>query len=465
MLKKDLISLSELSSAEVTPCKIIDRGANYIKFEVDEDLTPCQQHICDSSDDIIQFFLEDEQIDSSIANIIASSFANEPIAYLGLDVVYQCILKSFAEHRPLTLSPDIVWLIIAQTIAKYVNSNSEKLRDKFVSFAGQKELKVESPNDLFSEDIDWQYLLREFSKQVSRETKGNIADAMVCNFSTTQPADEIASIATLMGSVQSYFKYIVHHYICGIPSITIYGNAIDWKNLMRKASILNRIGLRYWYDWLKPILEEFVRAVNGTPNRDFWQSIVLQTRSKSYNERQSCTPNAQKVDGWFLALFPFRANKKLKLSSGMVYNVMDSEYQRVPFKYQRERSNGRIEEFSMELWAGFIGVDEDSDSYALTPKIGWFVRKSNEEDESFNRLKTQDLYNGIDITVSEVPILLKRFERIRALTITFTGPIEIPSWLDQIPIEKFEVHGKISRDERALLRSRFKQIRINPRTF
>jgi hypothetical protein len=41
----------------------------------------------------------------------------------------------------------------------------------------------------------------------------------------------------------------------------------------------------------------------------------------------------------------------------------------------------------------------------------------------------------------------------------------IPSWLDKIPIDEFEVHGKISRDERALLKSRFKQIRINPRTF
>jgi hypothetical protein len=268
-----------------------------------------------------------------------------------------------------------------------------------------------------------------------------------------------------MGSVKSYFKYLIWHATCGIPSITISGNVADWENVLRKANILKQIGLGYWYEWLQPVLTEFIRTANGCPNSDFWKQIVVKKRPEAFDTAGGCVPSNQKVDGWFLALFPFKDEDKLRMSSGTVDNVMDPEYQRVPFKYQRRWPDGFTEEFQMELWAGFVGVEEDSDTYALTPKIGWFVRKSNEEDESFNRLKAQDSGYGIDITVSEVPAQLKRFESIRSLTITFTGHIEIPSWLDQIPIDEFEVHGKISRDERALLKSRFKQIRINPRTF
>ena len=47
----------------------------------------------------------------------------------------------------------------------------------------------------------------------------------------------------------------------------------------------------------------------------------------------------------------------------------------VPFKYQVVNLDGVVlEETTLELVAGIVGVLEDPDDFAMTPKIGWFVR-------------------------------------------------------------------------------------------
>eukprot|EP01083_Nonionella_stella_P237531 833183_1 len=48
----------------------------------------------------------------------------------------------FMNHFPLQLRADDIWIIIAQGIASHIVQNAEKLRDKFVSFDGKKEILV-----------------------------------------------------------------------------------------------------------------------------------------------------------------------------------------------------------------------------------------------------------------------------------------------------------------------------------
>ncbi len=49
---------------------------------------------------------------------------------------------AFADHRPLVLSPDMIWLAIVQGVATHVNLNSEKLRGDFVEHEGKAEILV-----------------------------------------------------------------------------------------------------------------------------------------------------------------------------------------------------------------------------------------------------------------------------------------------------------------------------------
>src|ERR1043166_3980035 len=49
---------------------------------------------------------------------------------------------AFAEHRPLVLSPDAVWLTIAQGVAQHVRLNAEALRPRLVRHEGRKRLAI-----------------------------------------------------------------------------------------------------------------------------------------------------------------------------------------------------------------------------------------------------------------------------------------------------------------------------------
>src|SRR5688572_20010941 len=50
---------------------------------------------------------------------------------------------AFEQHRPLRLSPDAVWLTIAQGIAQHVRLHAEALRARLVRHHGRKRLTVD----------------------------------------------------------------------------------------------------------------------------------------------------------------------------------------------------------------------------------------------------------------------------------------------------------------------------------
>ncbi len=43
---------------------------------------------------------------------------------------------AFSKHLPVELSPDIIWITIAQGFAQHVTNNAEKLRNHFVAHEG-----------------------------------------------------------------------------------------------------------------------------------------------------------------------------------------------------------------------------------------------------------------------------------------------------------------------------------------
>ena len=55
------------------------------------------------------------------------------------------IHKSFDEHRPLTLSPDVIWLAIAQGVSIHINENFDEL-ESFI-FKAQKPDEIRVRND------------------------------------------------------------------------------------------------------------------------------------------------------------------------------------------------------------------------------------------------------------------------------------------------------------------------------
>ena len=69
--------------------------------------------------------LMEEQIPDDTEHIITTSFQNNKnLKHLGKDAFYRCIVDAYANHLSVTLSPDMVWLVISQGLAIPLNSQS-----------------------------------------------------------------------------------------------------------------------------------------------------------------------------------------------------------------------------------------------------------------------------------------------------------------------------------------------------
>lgn len=437
--------------------KILAQSQGSITFEVDENLEPVNSgYILHDGAKIADFILDDKGRREGSYRIVATSFADEyNLSFMGKSPFYETLIEAYASHKSVTLSPDMVWLLISQGFARYVNAHAEELRPRLVSHDGKKELVVPTDNDLFSGEADWPNLIGGFASQIDRYTKGDIAQIITADFSTTGPVERVASQVTLMESVKSYFDYVIAYTICGIPSITLQGTPEDWQRVLEKTKRLEQYGSGKWIKDLEPVLKEFVRAAEGHPNQHFWQNIVKKKRVDEVRG-PSCGGESKltKFDGWFLKLFPDENGKTFKSTTLMT--EMPSERVYVDFNYRIvDMAGNNLSETSMELWAGFIGTEVDTVANMLTPRIGWMALAAPSDDELLERYKQQDESGGIYLRVKEVPDVLARMEHIKLLSLEFTDEVVLPEWLDRLTIDRFEIGGKMSKAEKEAILKRF----------
>lgn len=358
--------------------RIIAQSPGSVTFEVDENLQPVGTEFdLFDGEQMAKLLLPDLEYmtkeDRKYYRLVATSFFNENnLAYKGEGPFFSTLVTAYANHMSVTLSPDMVWLLISQGFARYVDAHAEELRSLFVDHDGKKQLIVKG-TDYIPEDTDWPKLIGAFTLEIEKNTKGDIAQVITADFSTTGLVERVASQITLMKSMEHYFEY-EYYPTCGIPSITLKGTPEDWQRVLEKAKRLSQYGLDGWVKELETILTEFVRAAEGHPNQRFWQCIVKKIREDELKAAgDGCGDETEPtiLDGWFLKLYP---NCDGKTDDFVEYgkSSMESEIVRVEFKYE----NLFGQNYPMELWAGFIGAEVDTAANMLTPKIGWMVVKS-----------------------------------------------------------------------------------------
>lgn len=269
---------------------------------------------------------------------------------------------SFARHYPLVLSPDAIWLAIAQGFATHVEANAEGLRKHFVQHEGQKTIlhmnnyKKGDPNN------PWPESFKFFSDEIEKHI-GKKRDLLVSNFSTTGPIEKAASEVVLMGAMKDYFKYR-EMTLCGIPEITLLGTVDDWKNVRARASTLAEFELSWWTDALLPILDHFVNASQGRANASFWDSFY----------KPGGGSGGPKVTGWVNTFYPYleggRKNPCATEQNGWWISTAQfpSGISKVPFVWDYLGT-----EFKMEFLGGFVGTHQ-AENLSIQPSIGWAVR-------------------------------------------------------------------------------------------
>ena len=438
---------------------------NGVTFVVDENLAPIDEDALDMEDSQLRgssalygIFREEGVLEPIW---IAKSFSDDERFYTfkGKDVFFQTIVRAYAEHRPLVLSPDMVWLLISQGFARYVNAHSDELRNQIVSHTEKMDLVVETEKDLLHEDADWKKLIAGFAAQINEYTKGDVAKTITADFTTTGVTERIVSQVTLMETVKTYFDYVVHYMGCGIPSITLIGTPQDWQKVLEKTEQLEKYGMGDWFKSLKPILTEFIKASEGKPNQAFWQNMVKKENPDKLVGNKVCDFRKPTVlDGWMLKLFPDENGQTLDQVPHI--HEMPSDRVYVDFRYQViDIANGNvIVDTPMELIAGYIGTEVDTLTHALTPKMGWMVRQieSNEKIvESLKKKAEEDSFDGLDLRVNRVPEHLAQLKYIKRLTLNFTDKVALPEWFYGLQIDNLTIKGEMSDEQEAAIKKHF----------
>ncbi|CAN92424.1 Hypothetical protein sce2265 [Sorangium cellulosum So ce56] len=291
--------------------------------------------------------------------------------------------RAYACHYPLVLTPDAIWLCIAQGLALHVKANAERLRGKFVRHEGQQMLRVVRDDFVKgAPDNRWPEVFGAFSDQIASHI-GKQRDLVVCDFSTTGPCERAASEIVLMDALQRYFKYEFET-ACGIPEITLEGTRDDWMSIRRRARALEEYELSWWTRALDPVLDQFVAAAGGRVDTSFWEALF----------KKLDWSGGPRVSGWINVLFPYLRERTEKESFqrnadvdrwtkthrdkdeedwGTAWYSIPSGISTVPFVWHYLGST-----YAMELLAGFVGVAQDEQGLALRPAIGWAVREAGQ---------------------------------------------------------------------------------------
>ncbi|SFQ99146.1 protein of unknown function [Lentzea waywayandensis] len=282
----------------------------------------------------------------------------------GVHPLLSAVARAFAQHRPLVLTPDAVWLTIARGIAQHVKLHAEELRPLLVSHDGKKRLTVLIDGPMPVDAESWSHVVELFSKQIGDTT-------FECDFSTSTEIERLAGRVALMDAYSPYYAYEAVC-VCGIPSITLTGTVGDWRRIRARVDDLSVLGLGRWVRSLAPIMDEFVRAASGEARTEFWRRI--------YNPADAY--GGEVVTGWISRFYPYLAlpgtngapNPMLDLRVGEPRGERGPGIgtDTVPATLCRATIN--VSELGttrvVALDAGLAGVVQDPDG-ALRPVAGW----------------------------------------------------------------------------------------------
>ncbi len=345
---------------------------------------------------------------------------------------------AFSEHRPLQLTPDIIWITLAQGFAQHINNNAETWRSRFVQHQGREQLIVnvlETP----TQSPQWAEKIEEWVLQIRDRVGADCYRLLECNFSTTTPISRTVSHVVMMDAFKQYFDFAILS-ICGIPEVTLLGTVADWQSIRDRVREMARYDLEWWTARLLPICDEFIDTAAGNPSLAFWQCIY----------KPEAVYGAELITGWLADLFPYLQdgrthaptvrNPLLAMDRCELPNTSDREPQdfffsnidgiaptRIPLGLSMVPISFKVantgKEYPLDLVAGFIGVSQDAQNLTLQPELGWIVRSRDERwSNLLDRIDREHLTSApidwTDLYISEIPKdLIQMLERFDGATL------------------------------------------------
>ena len=325
---------------------------------------------------ITKMIQQDEKIyDKKIENaVIVKSSESPNLISSGIDNgLLGSMFTAYANHIPLTLRPDEVWLAITTAFAHYVETHAEKMRSQFVNHSDKEKLTVYMNGSLAtSSEGFWTTFTTLMLEQMQKYTKDDLREWLTPNFSTTTQKDRLVGQIVMMGAMKEYFSY--HGVLSSaLTKLTLQGSLEDWVNLRTRAEKLAVYGdeLKAWSENLLPVLDQFVAAYKGDVNEDFWQRMITYRRLGSGGQK--------KFRGWFLVFAPFGEegdyllNPKQQIDETGIYaTILDEMIFHATVSVPVDlNDNGTRHD--LVFWAGVTTPSYNSKLNVINPSVDWAI--------------------------------------------------------------------------------------------
>ncbi|MFI9365425.1 DUF4419 domain-containing protein [Kitasatospora sp. NPDC053057] len=280
---------------------------------------------------------------------------------------------AFAEHLPLSLSPDVLWYAVVHEVAVHVRMYPPRYRALFGAADRARVLTVRD-DTLTGWDADWTRSLRLVREPLAAALGAEVVELFRPGFSTTTPDDEASALVALMDVIGPYYDFRWETR-CGIPKVRLEGTAEDWALLAaRVGELAERFDwLAPWFAELRPVLAEIAATAAGGPvDEGFWRSLY----------KWESVSGGPRVTGWLTAFFAhtqtpdgprLRQTFDWWEAAGTSYhrdafavNDFPSHLSTVPFVWECLGV-----ERPMAFIAGVLGIERDGEF--LRPRLGHAV--------------------------------------------------------------------------------------------
>ena len=301
----------------------------------------------------------------------------EEIFNHGKSSLIQGLILAYKNHYPITITPDMIWILILQGFSRFMEKYAEQMREKFVNFTGKKDLKVErlqySPYSATKEV--WDGIMKEFVEKIGKNVGQETIDNLECNFSTTSPVALVTSQVSIMSAMKQYFTYRVLMGGCGISNITLEGSIQDWEKIKSKLEFLSTKGLEWYTQHLIPIINNFIEtkkyySAKGKLSDDlieFWKRMIrLKGKGGAYD------PHI--INGWIVNFIPNLLNEKPEVYEELYETNIPDQIISCPMELTWIPPPGNKKyEFKCSLFSGFYGMIQDKETFNVRPVIGYAI--------------------------------------------------------------------------------------------
>jgi hypothetical protein len=279
---------------------------------------------------------------------VLAFYQNSQINYRSQAPFLNAFVQAYNNHGDIVLSPDDVWFQILSQVSKYIDSNAEALRSKFVSHDGKKFLSVTTPLGVGEER--WQEFFVLMKEELRSNTVPGVVDALESKFSTTGLVESMLSVGTIMSGFAKYFDYGRCIPMCGIRHVMFMGTLDDWVGLKSKLLGLKQfVGtpgdfLDRYIEGLEPILDKFISTYSGNEEREFWDKIMNITHGSLGSGTTSY------ISGWILKFYGLKGRVEMC--------DINNEFINVPIKLDNKETGIKK---MVNLYGGFGGISRTKD--------------------------------------------------------------------------------------------------------